>query len=59
MGTLILAGGALVLCSNASVAQIVASTGVLLHIAGIKQGKQIAVGSGVIYTVVKIVTSFI
>lgn len=59
MGTLILGGAIVVLCTNATMAKIIASTGVLLTICGVKQGKTVAIVSGVVYTVASIVSGVI
>lgn len=56
MGELLIGGAIIVLCANATTATIVASTGVLLDICGVKVGRKIAITSGVIYVVVSIVT---
>lgn len=55
MGELLLGGAIVVICSNVTCAKIVASTGVILNMCGVKQGKTVAVTSGVIYTVINIV----
>lgn len=59
MGELVIGGAIVLLCSNATVATIIASTGVLLDICGIKIGRKIAIGTGVIYVVVSIVVGVI
>ncbi len=59
MGNLIIGGVVIALCSNITCAKIVASTGIILQICGVKQGKTVAITSGVIYTVVSIVKAVI
>jgi hypothetical protein len=59
MSTLVVSGAVILLCTNGTIAKIIASTGILLNICGVKQGKTIAITSGVIYTVTLIVTSVI
>ncbi|MDF2612851.1 MAG: hypothetical protein K0S71_637 [Clostridia bacterium] len=55
MGNLIIGGTIIALCSNCTIAKIVASTGIVLHICKIQKGRDIAVGSGVMYTIAEII----
>ena len=55
MTGLIIGSAVAVLCSNCTIAKIVASTGIVLHICKISRGRDIAVGSGVIYTIAEII----
>ncbi|MGL5676866.1 MAG: hypothetical protein ACRDDX_10665 [Cellulosilyticaceae bacterium] len=59
MGILIIGSAAVIICSNVTLAKIVASTGVILHIVGLKSGKQLAIGAGVIYLIVSICTGLL
>lgn len=59
MGTLIVGGAVVLLCSNTTVIKIIASVGTIMYICKIKQGKDIAIGGSIIYIVVNIVKGMI